>query len=260
MRHKTINAKPLKISISPASISSGCYKIAVKEGTPKAPIFLCLGSEKAKLDITKGYSKSNLPGLLKVIDKNGLWGTKVKAFAVNEINKKIDPGSKSNTIPVALPVEPYKGNLSLDDIGRDSNLKYTGIRDGRMLHTTKINGWHLIKYGGHAETDPKKRGLNCITYVGGAYGKESGMNGYGTKLAQTLSAKKCDMECKHKKQIVEFFSGKGKSGTYIMWDEKHVVVVKSGVVYEFAKSKNGFAKTGIKSWGFSSRPYWVRKL
>ena len=74
-----------------------------------------------------------------------------------------------------------------------------------------------------------------------------------------LGARKVDMESKKGDEVVEFFTrGKGKTGTYIMFSEKHVMAVINSVVYEF--TYGGFKKTKIASRKLSKLPYWVRKL
>ena len=92
------------------------------------------------------------------------------------------------------------------------------------------------------------------------------MSAYGTKLADHVGAKKCDMEEKQGPAIKKFFSKpENRSGIYFMWSSGHIVIVDGGQVHEFTNRDGGgyktcdindypFRKSGSKSY------WWTRKI
>lgn len=246
-------------AIKLTSIAKGGYEIAFTGKVPDGyAALLAVGGDDNTVDVTKGYDSGKLSDLLDAIDGANAWGTEVDCYVTLAKGGKVT-GPKSNVAKLPCPVAPHVGGLGLEALGK-SEYVYCGNGDGRIL-STPIGGKYYFKYGGKFETDPAMRGFDCISYVGSAYGMQSSMNAYGSQLAQAMGATRVDMEAKKKDDIIEFFTkGDGKSGTYIMFTEKHVVAVKNGTVYEFSQSKNGFAKTAAASWGYSSLPHWIRKI
>jgi hypothetical protein len=252
---------PLILKGSVTKISSGVFDFKVSgSGDDKATIYLMVGKANLLLDVTGGWKKTMLPALLKLIDKGGLWGLSVPFFAVETTDGKVDLKTLSKPLVLKTPVAPLNGSVSLEGIGKDKTMKYTGNGKGRYLHTDKIAGWYFLRYGSYLETDPKMHGFDCITYVGSAFGTMRGMGGRGDGLASHLGAKNCDMEGKTKDEVIEFFKGDGKSGTYIAWWSTHCVAVKNGSVHEFSQSKGGYKKTSATSYSWPKTGTSVRKL
>lgn len=246
-------------AIKLTGISQGGYEIGFTGDVPEGYTALfAVGGDQQTLDITKGYDSGKLTDLLDAIDAANAWGTQADCYVTLAKGGKVT-GPKSNVVKLTCPVAPHAGGLGLDALGK-SEYVYCGNGHGRIL-STSIGGKYYFKYGGKFETDPKMRGFDCISYVGSAYGMQGSMNAYGSQLAQAMGASEVDMEAKMKDEIVPFFTtGDGKSGTYIMFTERHVVVVKGGSVYEFSESKKGFAKTAAASWGYANLPHWIRKI
>ncbi|KIC08314.1 hypothetical protein RA19_20280 [Leisingera sp. ANG-M1] len=253
---------PLTLKGSVTTIKGGCFdfKVSGMSPDPKAKILLVPDKFSLTLDITKGWDKKSMVGLFKLLDQGKLWGKNVSFYAVETTDGKPDMKTCSKAVVLATPVAPFKGTVSLEGIGKDTGMTYTGNGKGRYLYTAPINGWYFLKYGPNFERDPKMRGFDCITYVGSAMKTMSGMGGRGDGLAAHLGASKVDMEDVTKDKVVEFFGKDGKSGTYIAWWSTHCIAVKNGTVYEFSQSKKGFNKKAAGSYGWPSKGNYVRKL
>lgn len=255
-------SKPLVLQdVKLAEINQGGYSIKWSGDVPKDhKVVFCVKSDRYKMDVTKGYKSGQLKDLLTLIGKASAWSQCAECFVALEKGGKVVKGSPSKAQVIYTPVAPHNGGLGLKELGK-TEYTYPGNGKGRYL-TKKIGGKYYFKYGvgsGQLVTDPAMRGFDCTTYVGSAFGLQSGMNAYGSQLAKKLGAKKVDMECKKSDEVVEFFTkGKGKSGTYIMFTEKHVMTVINGVVFEF--TYGGFKKTKIASKKLKKLPHWVRKL
>ncbi|MGE0646136.1 MAG: peptidoglycan-binding protein [Nitrospira sp.] len=287
LRRLNLTTKPLKLKpISLGKIDRGGYIISYEGEVPPPPVYkvlLCVSNplytndvpgkiltgenRKHCIDIS-GRNKSdvigpdNLPAFLQQMEVPPLWGGKAhcRLYVLRQDDTIV---SCSNIELLDCPVRPLKCELT-PELGRGDDgpsLAYTGIQTGRMLHHVPINKGYFFKYAGKFETTNDMRGLNCITYVGAVYGVDSStgaMGSYGTQLAEVIGATKCDMENKKEADIKAFFSGHTKE-TYIMWSSSHVVLVVSGVVYEFSESKGGFVVTPVDDWNFHGKQYWIRK-
>ncbi|KHA53788.1 hypothetical protein [Sulfitobacter geojensis] len=254
---------PLVLSGSEvAKVNSPCFAFTVKgkSDDPKSQVLLCLDKKDNHIDITKGYGKSSVVPLFKLIDDKKLWGKTVKFFAMETTDGKPDDKSKSNVVELQTPVEPFKGTISYTGLGGAAGLKYTGNGHGRLLSYTKINGWYFFKHGGKYERDPAMRGFDCITYVGTANKVSSGMDGRGDKLANKLGASQVEMENKSKADIIAFFNGDGKTGKYIGWWSTHCFVIINGTVHDWSPNTNGYRTTKAASFGWKNAGNYVRKL
>ncbi|MBY6055824.1 hypothetical protein [Leisingera daeponensis] len=253
---------PLILKGSATNIKSGCFdfKVSGVSPDPKAKVFLIAGKAPLRMDITKGWTRKSMVELFKLLDQGGLWGRKVSFYAAETTDGKLDMCTMSRPVVLATPVAPFKGTVSLDGIGKDTGMTYTGNGKGRYLYTAPINGWYFLKYGPDFERDPKMRGFDCITFVGSAMKTMRGMSGRGDGLADHLGASKVGMEGVSKDKVVEFFGKDGKTGTYIAWWSTHCIAVKNGTVYEFSQSKKGFNKKSAGSYGWPSAGNHVRKL
>lgn len=253
---------PILLRGSEEGIKQGgfSFKVSGKSPDPKSKVLLIVGKPSLQLDITKGFSKTQMVELFKLIDQGNLWSSIIDFYAIETTDGKPDKRTKSKTLSLRAPVAPFKGTVSLKGLGADKGMIYTGNGKGRYLYTTPINGWYFLKYGPNFERDPKMRGFDCITYVGSANKTMAGMSGRGDGLASHLGAKKVNMEGVSKEDIVEFFKGDGKSGTYIAWWKTHCIAVVNGVVHEFSQSKGGFNSKAAASYGWPKTGNYARKL
>ncbi|NNK16805.1 MAG: peptidoglycan-binding protein [Sulfitobacter sp.] len=253
---------PILLRGSEEGIKQGgfSFKVSGKSPDPKSKVLLIVGKPGLQLDITKGFSKAQMVELFRLIDQGNLWSSTIDFYAIETTDGKPDKRTKSKTVSLRAPVAPFKGTVSLKGLGADKGMIYTGNGKGRYLYTTPINGWYFLKYGPNFERDPKMRGFDCITYVGSARKTMAGMSGRGDGLASHLGAKKVNMEGVSKEDIVEFFKGDGKSGTYIAWWKTHCISVVNGVVHEFSQSKGGFNTKAAASYGWPKTGNYARKL
>jgi hypothetical protein len=253
---------PLLLKGAEEGIKQGAFsfKVSGVSPDPKAKVLLIVGKPGLQLDMTKGFDKSKMVELFKLIDQGNLWSSPIDFYAVETTNGKPDPATKSKTVTLRAPVAPFKGTVSFAGLGADKGMTYTGNGTGRYLYTTPINGWYFLKYGPNFEREPKMRGFDCITYVGSAKKTMTGMDGRGDKLAAKLGATKVDLEGVAKEKIVEYFGADGKSGNYIAWWKTHCIAVVGGTVHEFSQSKGGFKATKATSYGWPKTGNYVRKL
>ena len=253
--------------ITSAKINDGGYKISYSGAPPEGnSLLLCIGSDRATVDVTRGYGKSQMSELLSAIDTASAWGKKVKCYLALGSNGKVVSRWRSNAVDMVCPVAPHLGRPSLESLGK-TEYTYPGNGKGRIL-TPKIGGRYYFKHKGYFETSSAMRGFDCTTYVGSAFSLQSGMDDRGERLAKTLGASKL----KHTKDgtshslegasveiVKDFFkNGKGKSGQYIMWTSSHVVAVKNGTLYEYITG--GFRKKAVTKWTFRPMPHSVRQL
>ncbi|MDH5544981.1 MAG: hypothetical protein OEZ43_05275 [Gammaproteobacteria bacterium] len=213
------------------------------------------------------FSSENLPQLLALIKKQNLWGKKIPCALY--VARENWPVSISNVEFLTCPVKPISGPLSpaMGEGDTGPALKYTGNGTGRILHHEAIDGDYYFVYNNLPVIDNDKRGFDCTTYVGGIFAcdaSKKGMSGYGTQLAEHLGATRpFDIDAKKKDDIIKFFDDH-KTGTYVMWNEGHVVLVVDRHVHEFTNrgTNNGYVHTlDIKDYPFStSKPYWAAKI
>lgn len=161
------------------------------------------------------------------------------------------PGTTTDKIPYIK---------TLDAAGKE-------IGDGRWL--TRVGAAYYFafrgerKHGGKFETGDAKRGFDCTTYIGSAYGLSENMDAYGTKLADGLGTTKAGYVVENKsgdeikKYFKEYFATH-KTGAFIMWSAKHVVMVVDGYIHEFSKGAGGYRKTDVQLWDFYGARHWVR--
>jgi hypothetical protein len=256
------------------AIKNGGYVVSYTGQVPAgATLLLGLPDTTRAVDVT-GRPKTDLLDmarlrkLLDLFDQMNAWGTQVSCrLHVRQNGTTI---AQSGTQTLRAPVRPYCGSLhpKLGKGDTGPRLCYTGIQTGRMLYQPDIDGRYYFAFGGKFETDNAKRGLNCITYVGGVCGVDpssGAMSAYGTQLANHLLAQQVGMEGKSKQEVIQFFTTDGqhsqlRRGTFIVWNSGHTVLVVNGVVHEFALSKDGYNETPVAQWHFANGPFWVRQL
>lgn len=270
LRRLNETATPLKLNlIRLGRIKHGGYLISYSGKAPPSQykVFLSLPLDINSLEITGRkqtdvMASDNLPDLLRLIDKLGLWGKNAQCRLYVKREGRIVTQSNMQSLP--CPVQPYSGKLE-PQLGEDDTgpaLTYTGIQTGRMFYQPAIDGKYYFAYGGKFETDDTMRGFNCITFIGAVCGVDpasGAMGAYGTQLADHVGATNCGMENKKEAAIKDFFKT-NKKGTYIMWSSTHSVLVVDAVIHEFSESKGGYVKTDVQKWNYHGKSYWIRKL
>ena len=258
----SIRLNPIKLN----RISHGGYSISY---IGKAPygcrVFLAVPDLKHSIEVTHRPAHSLLDAkvlvqFLALIGNQNLWGRTISCQIL--IVKGNQIVMQSSAEPFNAPVRPYVGQLGprLGAVAAGPPLRYTGSGRGRMLHFPAIDGCYYFMWNNVFETDESMRGFDCTTYAGAVFGVDAStgaLNGYGTKLANHLGAKPCDLENKTGEEIKAHFAKNGQ-GTFLMWNASHVVVLANSTVHEFCHSKGGYRATTINEWGFHGR-YWVRK-
>jgi hypothetical protein len=254
-----------------APISKGGYIIGY-EGTMPAGATLWLGvpdlsnaMEVSGKDPNDLLNPTNLPVFLSLIGKRKAWGAQASCKVFAKLGNSVIVESGAQLF--ACPVRPYVGLLS-PSLGRGDEgppLTYTGTPpnypDGRFLYMPAIDRCYYFAYAGKFETNNLKRGFNCITYVGAAFGvdvKSKAMSAYGTQLAQYCGCTPSDCENKSLKEVKEFFKRK-PLGTYFMWSEHHIVIVVNAVVHEFREKLGRYNTQPIAAWQHNDEQWWVRK-
>jgi len=195
------------------------------------------------MDITEGYHKHrmiHLARLLDLMEQGGFWGKKVQCRVALYLGGKVVEESLSTPQFIQCPLQPLE-KIGLVEIGSVKGLRYTGKADGSgkgAFLSSPIGGRYYFAYDRMLETGPERRGFDCTTYVGSAFGlaNGSGQGGDGETVAEALHAEECDMEHKAAKAAQQFLE-QHRSGTYIMWRHGHVVAIKDGTLHEFTNRK-----------------------
>lgn len=307
---KRLNRMATPLTLNPITlerISKGGYAISYQTSDHgELPnqgyrVYVSVGNDAMLLDITGRDRKDvigpdNLPDLLTLIANQNLWAQPVQC----RLTVKLEGHTVTRSDPpqnLKAPVKPYTGKLG-PELLKEANVgDWTygandpkGL-DGRYLWMTPFNGSYYFAYASKFETEPKLRGLVCITYLGAVYGigatesvkndwgfkddegnvmdRVNVMSAYGTQLAVHLGAQRVDMEAKKAKDIKEFFK-KHPKGNYMMWKEGHTVLVIDGKVHEFTNAR-GQAKgyhqsdavnetTPALEYGYGNSTWWIREL
>lgn len=264
----TLTLEPIKL----ARIGLGGYAIRARGSIAAGSrLWLGLPDQANSIEVTGKplaglIDPSNLPQLLALIGKQKtLWGRSGKCQVfVTRGNELL---AKSNVQDIACPVQPYTGTLS-PALGKGDSgppLRYTGTPpkypDGRVFHVPPIDGCRYFSYGGLFETDDRKRGFNCITYVGAVFGVDAhskAMSAYGTQLADHCKCTHVGCENQTLEQVRNFFIAHPR-GTYLMWSAHHITIVVNATVHEFRERLNGYNSQPIAQWSHHDHHWWVRK-
>lgn len=259
-----LTLKPIALG----KIRNGGYVIAFDGDVPAASsLWLSVGDTDNVMEVSGANHKdllnfTNLPRFLTLIGRKRLWGTTAKCRLIAKRGTSVVEQSNEQTF--STPVRPYVGRLA-PTLGSHAPLSYTGTPphypDGRVLHVPAIDGCHYFAYGGKFETDNKKRGFNCITYVGAVFGVDSSsgaMSAFGTQLAVHCGCAPCDCENKPLDDVKRFFK-KNVAGTYFMWSEHHIVLVVNAVVHEFREKRGGYNTQPVADWDHRDNRWWVRR-
>ncbi|HYA98100.1 MAG TPA: hypothetical protein VEH49_08400, partial [Methylomirabilota bacterium] len=238
------------------------------------------------IDVTKRPKNDlicwdNLPDLLTIIGQQGLWSSPATVALCVTRNRMVI--SYSNVQFMSCPIKPFAGRLrscleavSADhyNFGEDGGsppLLYTGNPNGSgggsFLLIPPIDGDYYFltptactdgSAHGRFAVANDRRGLDCITFVGGVLGADAdtgNMANTGKELAEYLQSESCNMENKSGDELKQFFSDH-PDGTYIMWSGGHVVLVVDAVIHEF--TFGGYKRTAIENWS-PTKKYSVRK-
>ena len=269
----TVSTTPsLKLrEISLGRIKHGGYQIGYDGSVPTgARLLLGLPDVHNALDVTGRKSgdvlaSDNLPQFLSLIAKQeAWWGAEGRCTLF--VIRDGDVIGQSNEQTFACPVRPLVGPLR-PELGQGDTgplLTYTGTPpkypDGRVLYMPAIDGRYYFAYAGTFETDNRKRGFNCITYVGAVFGVDvntGAMGSYGTQLANHCGCTPCDVENKTLADARAFLVK--NRGTYFMWSAGHIVLVVNGTVHEFRQKLGRYNTQPVGQWEHDDRRWWVRK-
>jgi hypothetical protein len=194
----------------------------------------------------------NLRLILRCCAFFGWWGRTLHVRAV-----KIDTGgiisAETGSRTLLAPVKPLPTPLTPRAVVEAPGVTYPieqGVLDnkkgryklipaGRLLTTQAIDGHHYFLHGGRFETDPEKRGLDCITFARSVLGVPDHLAGpsqHSDKLAAYLRDVHCAEDCGLEKgdyASLAKFAENRSAGRYMIWTDSHVVILEMGVIYEF---------------------------
>lgn len=292
-------AAPKLNAIELKRIGKGGYKVSFTAAPLAPPPYaLWLGVSEAPgdyFDVTgcnphDVMTSTNLPSLLRLIQKHHRWGQTLHVKLFVTLNSKVIATSHSR--PLACPVFPHNGKLlPLQTGGNGPDLTYQGdaLADhfwGRWLQKAEGFDSYLFAYffdptgDSKFETDPAHRGFDCITYAGTVCGAPPTKLGATSNLVAFLNPAKCsyekqvpstkpgspptavaiELENAHPRDIAEYFK-KNSAGYYIMWSGGHVVLVVNGAVHEFrASGSAGYRALDVQEWLKVHGKQSVRKL
>jgi hypothetical protein len=185
---------------------------------------------------------AGLHTFLAYLRSRSLWRTATRTSITCRIVVGANPRTEqAATIELVPPVAPYMGSLGtagLSALGSNEPIRYVGTGKGefigRFLHKP-IDSMYFFKHGGKLETDPAKRGFDCITYVGSVFGAQSQMTTSG-ELAKHLQTQAVDgvPNDSPPATIYRYFSSTGsKKEAYLLWSGGHIVIVHENMVHEF---------------------------
>ncbi len=268
-------------SITADSISKGGYKIIATPVIPDKPFQVLLGLSPYVgdcIDVTgrpKEYlmTPALLTDLLRIIQRKNCWSTSI------EVRLYVTCGqvavSKSLPKKLPCPVQPHNGQLlPLDQANNGPALRYLGDSEtgpfyGRFL-TEHPLGFFLFDYftkSAILETDPTKRGFDCVTYCGAALNSSRDHRAEASDLAASLGASTIEFEIQDqapagkktplKRTItleradpadIKLYFATDRPGTFLVYSTGHVVIVRNNTVHEFAYSKQGYRETPVLDW------------
>jgi hypothetical protein len=291
--------KPLALKkIELSNISQGGYTITYKGFVPpsgyRVMFYLQANQSFFKIpddaiDITKEGLDNNeisiklnfndtLPKLLALIAREEAWGTSCPCN-IYLIRKGGYIVSKSDAVNIQCPVEPYDKPIGLNMAEIDPPIKYPGKEIGRYFYPQTIAGKRYFTYRKNSmtvfETEPDKRGFDCITYVGTVLGLnplKKEMSGNGGDIARIIHAESCQFEYEPGKKkemeninrdMLNYFFTNNNTGSFIVWSASHVVLVVNNIVHEFNEPDGnpGYYKreVGKRPW-ISGNIWHIRKI
>lgn len=224
-----------------------------------------------------GLEDLQLQWLLWHIHTLDLWGKAASArliltqWAANGGFKR----TVSNALAFACPVKPILGATfeygkiaTAELLGRTAKAQGVGysLEKGALLMPYTIGKTPVLLFHGNKKPvvhgGSLDRALNCITYADAALGvRADNVAGKDGKDIALAAGSRTIYENSPPAKLKTFF-GKDKASdwagrNYVLWMASHVVVVKDGVVLEYAHSKNGYAETHI---GDYLKPFTTMQL
>jgi hypothetical protein len=262
-------------------IRSGGYLISYTPHAPPPPYRVLLGESPEpmeSIDVTDAISydvitATNLPALLKLIDRKQRWGGNLNPRLFIVLDRKLV--SASDPIAIPCPVAPHRSTLlPLSDKG--PGMTYQGLYPkaywGRWLEDVPGFDGSFFAVGydpgdpkGHArfETDRSHRGFDCITYAGTVSGAPPNVMHTGDELAAWFDppliqcsvqkttpsgvAEQVKLEEADWGDVATYFSVQ-TAGHFLMWSSGHVVIVANGIVHEFTNLGGGYRETAVQDW------------
>lgn len=227
-----------------------------------AKIFLCVGSEDNRVDVTGTNRLSRQPAVLAAIDDYGKWGENVPLWMVSE--KEGTLAARTPTVNYKTHVRPFCGSLTITGISTDDpKMTYPGNGHGRVL-SPKINDCYYFHLGGRLETDVEKRGFDCTTFPMALFSlRYLPPPGYGKQLCDALGATKCDLELLKRADLEKKFQDDViPYGHYVLFSEGHVLLYDSYKNFLFEFTYGGFKATPAGQRGMTAKNdlWWMRKL
>jgi flavin-binding protein dodecin len=227
-----------------------------------AKLFLCVGAEDNRVEVTGTTPLSRQSAVLQAIDENGKWAEMVPLWMVAEKDGKVT--ARTAAVNYKTHVKPYFGDLTISGFSSDDPaMTYPGNGYGRVL-SVLINDCYYFHIGGALETENKMRGFDCTTFPLALFGLMSVTSpGYGKQLCDDLGAVKCELELlKHKDLLKKFEENVIPFGYYVLFSEGHVMLYDSfkNILLEF-NTPDGFRSTpAAQRFQGSYGTWWMRKL
>ncbi len=269
------------------------YNIEWKADLPYGHrIFLCVGNRDNFVDITKGFTRTELFPLTRCFRKLNRWNQSVDCWLEGGVAPAGAGNVTSNILPLTLPVQPFCGPLTTRMIANDPvAFTYTGTGVGRYFDFEKLDGCaYYFKYGSALESDTRMRGLDCTTFPRALFelntvvdGETANNNFAALNLAADLGATNIGIEAVSRTQMYDLLFGFDedknfvrwpREGLYILWTTGHIMLYRGDKakmrygIHEFtgsgARSREwkqiGYKETCILNRTFFTGNYWARKI
>src|SRR5262245_56778874 len=210
------------------------FDLQYTSNDPSAKVFLCVGTEENRVEITGTNRLSRQAAVLKAIDDHGKWAQNIELWMVAEKNGAL--AARTGKVTHRSHVKPYYGKLTISDISADKALTYPGNGLGRLL-SDQINGRYYMIYGGKLETSNAMRGFDCTSFPMALLSTGAlAPPGYGKQLWDKAGATKCDLEQLNRDDLeARFRENSIPVGQYVVFSAGHVLLYDSDIntLYEF---------------------------
>lgn len=227
-----------------------------------AKIFLCVGSEDNRVEVTGTTRLSRQASVLAAIDDYGTWGENISLWMVSEKGGAL--AARTPAVSYKTHVKPYCGGLTITGISTDDpKMTYPGNGFGRVLSPI-INDRYYFHLGGKLETDNAKRGFDCTTFPMALFSlRYLPPPGYGKQLCDALGATKCDLDLLKKADLQKKFQDNViEYGYFVLFSEGHVLLYDSykNFLYEFTYGGFKATQAGQREMKAKNDLWWMRKL
>lgn len=269
------------------------YKVEWKDTLPdNYRVYLCVGRRNNFVDVSKGFTRTELYPLARCFRAWGQWNQPVDCWLEGGFAPAGIGNVTSNVRQIVTPVRPFCGPLTTRMIANEPiPFSYTGTGVGRYFDMDKLDGCaYYMKYGSALETDPKMRGMDCTTFPRALFelnsdvaGSMPGNNYAAVHIANDLGASAVGIEGVSRTQMMKDLLGLDseknflawpKEGLYILWTTGHIMLYRGEKdrlrygIHEFTGSGSGgrewkavgYKETGILNRTFYNGPYWARKI